>query len=151
MNLSRTAVILLGVLVVLLGVSAYLWSFYGTGQAEADPRIAGALQNFTCDKCGYTFTMTMAEVSHMRRTRGMICCPKCGEGGAHKDLLNRAPSTQPASATTTPLQDQRPAEGPEAVVAPAADREPTQPPEAAPEPAGRPDLAGEDNSSVSSP
>jgi hypothetical protein len=95
MNLSRTAAALLGVLVLLIAASTYLWLWVGTGKPEVDSRIATTLQNFTCAKCGHNFAMTMAEVSRMRRNRGQICCPKCGEGGAHKDLMNRGSAGQP--------------------------------------------------------
>ena len=150
MNLSRTVLVLLGVLVVLTGVSTYLWFYYGTGQAEVDHRIADTLQNFTCDKCGHTFTMTMAEVSYMRRTRLQIYCPKCGEGGAHKDLMNRTSAVGPAPAAIAPSPEQEPAE-PESAVAPNADRESAQLPETAPGPTSRAALVNERKPSASSP
>jgi predicted RNA-binding Zn-ribbon protein involved in translation (DUF1610 family) len=99
-NLSRTATALLGVLFTLIVVSAVLWVWIGTGKSEVDPRIADTLQNFTCEKCGHNFALTMGEVSRMRRSQSQICCPKCGAAGAHKDVLNRPspPAPDPKAA-----------------------------------------------------
>lgn len=86
MNLSRTAVVLIAVLVVLIGASLYLWLFVGTARSEVDPRVGSLRQSFTCEQCGHVFSMTVEQVGLMRRTRGQVFCPKCRAGGARKDV-----------------------------------------------------------------
>jgi len=113
MNLSRTAVVLIAVLFVLICVSVYSWFFWGGGRSEVDPRIGSLRQSFTCEQCGYAFTMTTEEVGQMRRSRGQVHCPKCGAGGARKDIgavpssLLQSEASQPAAGRDAP-----PAAGP---------------------------------------
>ncbi|HVP13427.1 MAG TPA: zinc ribbon domain-containing protein [Phycisphaerae bacterium] len=101
MSLSRTAAVLFGVLVLLIGASAVLWFWVGTGKPEMDAGIATTLQNYTCAKCGHNFALTMAEVSQILRSRGQVCCPKCGECGAHKSLVNRGSTARPNRPAST--------------------------------------------------
>ena len=84
MNLTKTAAVLIGVLILLIAVSAYLWAKIGIGEPEVDPNVASSIQHFTCGECNHSFEMRISQVAAMRRARGEIICPKCGKGGAQK-------------------------------------------------------------------
>lgn len=75
---------LAGVLVVLCGVSAYMWTS-GAGE-QADPTIAAVSESWRCSECDKQFDLTVAEATSMlRTTRHEIVCPHCGEGGAERE------------------------------------------------------------------
>ncbi|MFH1419673.1 MAG: hypothetical protein ABII12_15475 [Planctomycetota bacterium] len=84
MNLTKTTVVLIGVLILLIAVSAYLWAKVGLGEPEVDSNVASSIQHFTCGECGHAFEMRISQVAAMRRARGEIICPKCEKGGAQK-------------------------------------------------------------------
>ncbi len=112
MNLSRTAVMLVAVLVVLICVSGYLWWFVGLGSPEVDPRVGSLRQSFTCDQCGHVFTMAMKDVTRMLRSRGQIHCPKCKAGGARKDIGPPMPGQDKPAATQSSQRPDDPAPRP---------------------------------------
>ncbi len=102
MNLTKTTVVLVVILLILISISLYLWTTVGVGEPEVDPNVASAKQPFTCKKCGHSFEMTIGKVAEMRRTKGEITCPKCGEGGAQKVILNNGTSLERRTPTTAP-------------------------------------------------
>jgi hypothetical protein len=112
MRIPQSTVMLLVVLVALVGVSVYLWAMVGTGRPEVDHRVASTLESFSCAKCGHSFTMTTGQVSHMRRSRGEIFCPKCGEGGARKETAER-PTGHASSRSSKNAQRPREQDPPE--------------------------------------
>ncbi len=84
MNLTKTAIVLICVLVILLAASVYLWMEVGIGEPEVDPKVASAIQHLQCGECGHVFEMRLSKVAAMRRSRGEIFCPECGKGGVQK-------------------------------------------------------------------
>lgn len=74
---------LVAVLVLLCGVSAYMWmSKSGT---ETDTTIAGVKETWTCSECGKDFELTTAKATAMLRTaRHEIVCPFC-DGAAERE------------------------------------------------------------------
>lgn len=75
---------LIAVLVVLCGVSAYMWmSSSGT---ETDTAIAGIKETYKCSECDKQFELTVAQATAMLRTsRHEIVCPYCDGGGAERE------------------------------------------------------------------
>ncbi len=78
--MNRT-VILGGVLVILIGVSAYMWS--RSSEQQADQRIAQKTDSWTCKNCGHVFELTIAQSTEMQRTGGIIC-PSCSQAAGEK-------------------------------------------------------------------
>jgi rubredoxin len=70
------------------GISAYLWIAVGVGESQVDPVIAAAMESFTCDKCGHVFEKSVGDITKMRRARGDVFCPECGEPGARKNIVS---------------------------------------------------------------
>lgn len=75
-------VILIVVLVLLGGVSAYMWS--SSEGTETDTKVAQQTEKYTCPKCGGDFELTLAESTEMYKSGAGITCPKCKETGATK-------------------------------------------------------------------
>lgn len=96
MQVSRTSVALIVVLLLLISVSAYFWTRVGLGSPETDSRIANTMQTFVCEKCGYVFELPMSEVAKIRRAQGVITCPKCKERGARKEVPTPRGTSRPA-------------------------------------------------------
>jgi ribosomal protein L37AE/L43A len=75
---------LVAVLILLCGVSAYMWM--SNSELETDTAIAKKTETWKCPACEEQFQLTVAEVTAMLRTaRHDIVCPKCGEGGAERE------------------------------------------------------------------
>jgi len=75
---------LVGVLVVLIAISAYMWTTKST-TAEVDQHIAQMKQSYTCRNCGKKFELTVAQARQELRTKHDIICPYCKHGNAIKD------------------------------------------------------------------
>lgn len=77
-------VVLAVVLVLLCGVSAYLWTTQ-TG-TETDAGVAELKEVWHCSECSKQFELSVAEATAMLRTsRHEIVCPFCKQGGAERD------------------------------------------------------------------
>jgi len=75
---------LAAVLVLLCGVSVYMWTS-NTGE-ESDNKIVEKKEKWTCPHCGKDFELSVSEATAMMRTkRHEIVCPYCKEGGATRD------------------------------------------------------------------
>ena len=85
---TKRRLVIVAVLIVGGCVSAYLWIAVGVGRSEVDPVIAEAMESFTCDKCGHVFEMSIGDIIKMRRARGDVLCPDCGEPGARKNIIS---------------------------------------------------------------
>lgn len=85
---TKRRLVTVAVLIVGGCASAYLWIAVGVGQSEVDPVIAAAMESFTCDKCGHVFEMSVGDIIKMRRARGNVFCPACGEPGARKNIVS---------------------------------------------------------------
>lgn len=93
MSISKNGAILVGILVILLVVCGYMWVEVGTSEAQIDPAIAQTMQEYYCDNCDQTFTLTTAEAARSRRIHGDILCPKCNKGAISTAVLT-AETTQ---------------------------------------------------------
>ncbi len=83
MQSSNKMIILGGVLVILVGVSIYLWT--RQGEPQADTTVAAQVEEVTCPDCGHKWTMTNQQLTEMRRANeGRIICPQCKKGDADK-------------------------------------------------------------------
>lgn len=71
------------VLVVGIGVSIYLWSTMESADA-GDSSVMDMKQDYTCNSCKQQFSLTQSEATDMRRSRGDIYCPHCGQPSAAK-------------------------------------------------------------------
>ncbi|RIK66534.1 MAG: hypothetical protein DCC65_09255 [Planctomycetota bacterium] len=71
------------ILVVGIGVSAYLWSVAG-GESE-DTSVMAKTMSYTCANCSHQFSLTVEEATNMRRNRGDIYCPSCNQAAAQKE------------------------------------------------------------------
>lgn len=77
-------VVLAVVLVLLCGVSAYMW--VSNSGAETDSKIAQMKETWKCAACGKEFELTTAEARAMLQApRHEIVCPHCDEGGAERE------------------------------------------------------------------
>ncbi len=102
MQVSRTSVALIVILLVLISISAYFWTSVGLGSPETDSRIANTMQTFVCEKCGHVFELPMSEVAKVRRAQGVISCPKCKERGARKEVPSPRTTTRPVADEARP-------------------------------------------------
>jgi DNA-directed RNA polymerase subunit RPC12/RpoP len=82
MKFNARTCTLLGLLVVGVGVSVYMWS--SQSGPEVDTKIASTVREFKCTKCGASFTLTNAEAAKQRTEKGNIVCPSCGDAEAQK-------------------------------------------------------------------
>lgn len=83
MQSSNKMIILSVVLVVLVGLSIYLWT--RGGEKQTDMTVASQLQKVTCPNCNYSWEMTTQKLTEMRRANeGRIVCPQCGKMEAEK-------------------------------------------------------------------
>lgn len=75
---------LIAVLVLLCGVSAYMW--LSNSGAETDTAITSKTETWKCPSCGKEFQLSVAEATAMLRTPSHdIVCPNCGAGGAERE------------------------------------------------------------------
>lgn len=79
---------LIGILVLLCGVSLYLWV---TRSDNVDPALAEAKFEYLCPHCNSDFVLTAGEYGQMFAKHQGIFCPKCGKSiddpvAAAKDL-----------------------------------------------------------------
>jgi len=81
---SSNKVIILGVgLVVLVGLSIYLWT--RGGEPQQDATVAAKVEEVTCPDCGHKWTMTIQQLTEMKRANeGRIICPQCQKSNAEK-------------------------------------------------------------------
>ena len=76
--MNTKLIVLIVVLLVAAAVSVYVWTSTGQGQS-GDPKIAGQMEKFTCNKCGKTFEKGVQAVTQERRAHdGHMYCPLCG-------------------------------------------------------------------------
>ncbi len=80
--MNKRTIGLIVVLVVLTGVSIYLWTHSGT---ETDPSLAQVSESFTCPHCGNSFELSALAQAEMLRARQDFICPACEKGGSLKD------------------------------------------------------------------
>ncbi len=80
--MNKRTIGLIVLLVILTGISAYLWSNSGT---ETDDSIAHLSESFTCPHCGNSFELTTQAQAEMLRARQDFVCPACEKGGSLKD------------------------------------------------------------------
>ncbi len=78
----KRSVVLGGVLVVLIGISAYFWT--RAPAEERDSRIASIKELFTCPHCGHQWEMTHEESTQMLMGGNGFICPSCGQSDAKK-------------------------------------------------------------------
>lgn len=75
---------LAAVLVLLCGVSAYLWT--SNSGTETDANISEMKESYKCSECDKQFELTNAQAIAMWRTsRHEIVCPYCDKGGAERE------------------------------------------------------------------
>ncbi len=79
--MNRTAVFG-GILVVLIGISVYMWSSRET--LETDNAIAQTSESYSCTKCGNEFQLTVQEASDQLAAQGGVVCPACNETTGQK-------------------------------------------------------------------
>lgn len=69
--------VLIGIVVVLAGVAAYVWSTQeGT---ESDPILQQTKFQYTCIHCQHNFELTMQDEIDMTRNQGGVICPSCNQ------------------------------------------------------------------------
>ena len=86
-------IVLGGILVVGIGISAWLWSTTDVGEAEGDQRVMDMTLNFTCPQCKQQFTKTVEEARDERRANdGNVVCPYCQATGAVKTVAISGPT-----------------------------------------------------------
>ncbi len=78
----KRVVILCGVLIVLVGISAFMWSRQ-TGE-ETDTSIAATTERYSCKQCGAIFELTNEQATEMLRKGEGVVCPTCNQVGADK-------------------------------------------------------------------
>lgn len=74
--------VLIGILVVLVGISAYMWSKQSGD--ETDMTIAKTMERYKCQQCGAEFQLTNADATEMHRKGAGVVCPTCNQVGAEK-------------------------------------------------------------------
>lgn len=83
-----------GILVVLIGISIYMWTT--KAEVEYDPRLqALGAEKQKCPHCEHEFELTLDEQRDMLRHRGDIFCPNCGEGGSRRTDVQVSFGAQP--------------------------------------------------------
>ena len=70
-----------GLLVVLLAVSAYLWTREAAG---IDRAVVQTREAYTCPHCGHHFELTVEQATRMLQAGDGIVCPRCGRSGSTK-------------------------------------------------------------------
>lgn len=80
--MNKRTIGLIVVLVVLSGVSIYLWNNSGT---ETDESLAEASDSFTCPHCGNSFELSSLAQAEMLQAEQDFICPACAKGGSLKD------------------------------------------------------------------
>lgn len=79
---DKKMIAMIVILVVGVGVSAYLWT--AGAEDTADTRVQTMMMDYKCKACGADFSMSVDEASAMRRNRGDIYCPHCGQNSSMK-------------------------------------------------------------------
>jgi len=93
---KRKPVLLIVVLVVLAGVSAYLWL---TREGDVDSSLASAQFTFVCPECDKEFMVTGEQYREQFVQGGGLVCPACDSKventkAAAKDLGSYAPTPE---------------------------------------------------------
>ena len=70
------------VLVLGVGISIYMWT--SAAGDSGDSGVMEMSQEYTCNACKQKFTLSVSEATEMRRARGDIFCPHCGQPSAVK-------------------------------------------------------------------
>lgn len=78
----KKPVVLGGVLIVLVGISVYLWTT--KADTETDTTVAQTKEKFKCPHCEKEFELTNAESTRMYQSGTGIICPFCKESGSSK-------------------------------------------------------------------
>jgi hypothetical protein len=82
--MSSKGIIAAVVLVVLVGISIYVWTSSGK-EAGNDQGAMGIKEKFTCSKCNKTFELTVDQVRKERQANdGKLKCPLCGADDPEK-------------------------------------------------------------------
>ncbi len=107
-------VVLGAILVVLVGISVFVWKSVGMS-AEGDQTVMAMKQKFTCGSCKADFELSVAEAAAMRQNNeGNIVCPACSHAGAEKQgaIVNLSPTfndDEPEDEAMDETEEERPA------------------------------------------
>ena len=116
MDFSSKKAAVAGFLVVLVAVCAFVWGGIA-GDDNADPGIATMNQTYACAQCGTELSITVEDAVAMRREKGDIICPKCGQADMEKqNVIIRLPGfTGDTGPAAQPALDPQTAAAPEQV------------------------------------
>jgi len=95
-----------GFLVALGVVCAFVWGGIA-GDDNADQGVATMDQTYACGQCGAELSITVEDAVAMRRGKGDIICPDCGQAGMEKqNVVFRLPGfTGDTGAAAQPAPD----------------------------------------------
>jgi|GEM_PF-5814313 len=97
---KRKPVLLIVVMVVLAGVSAYVWL---SGEGDVDSSLAAAQFTFVCPDCNKEFTVTGEQYRDQFARGGGLVCPACD----NKVEDTKAAAKDLGSYTPTPEQEEQ--------------------------------------------